>query len=42
LYLPKEDGFPYSNQTNGVLGKYDAGNKPLNYDPNRDKETPLE
>jgi len=29
LFLPREAGFPYSNETIGVLGKYDNGSKPL-------------
>ena len=27
--MPEEDGFPYSNETIGILGKYDWGNQPL-------------
>jgi len=26
MYLPEEDGFPFSNETVGILGKYDRGN----------------
>lgn len=27
--MPAEDGFPFSNITVGILGKYDRGNQPL-------------